>query len=185
MLSIITGQADKLRAQRHQGNQIWNGHQAVDNLRKDPDGAGAGYGTQDYRGSLEQGKLLPGIVAKQKLSTSGTVKAPAQNRGEGKAAEKQGKQNADPIPVNRGKGSAGQLYTGIRSIGDDNTAAQNHQRRHRTDDDGIEKHLHDTHQALIRRMLHLSGGVGDGRGAHAGLVGKDTPGYAHPQGPED
>ena len=101
----------------------------------------------------------------------GAVKAPAQHRGKGETADAQSKQNGCPGPADNGEG--------IRNA--PLSCAEDHQGRHGADDDGVQKNLHDAQQALLRRMVHPGGGVGDGCGAHARFVGEYPSGNADAQ----
>ena len=56
--------------------------------------------------------------------------------------------------------------------------AQDDQRCHGTDDDGIHKYFKDSEEALLYRFLRISTGMGDGSGTKTGLVGEDASGYA-------
>jgi len=152
---VFFGKAGKLRAQHRQNNQIRNGHQAVNGFRKEPHRAGFQHRSHDNRKGLQNHKAFPHMITEQILGTANTVKAPAQNRGNGKAAQCQRNDQTNPIPTDIGKCLSRQGDAHILPIWDRNSADQNDQCSHCADHNGIEKYLHNAHHALLCRVIDL------------------------------
>ena len=118
-------------------------------------------------------------MTKQKPGTADTVQSPAQNCGKGETAKRPGKQHRYPVPPHRCESLGGQLSSHIAAVRNGYTAAKDHQRCQRADQNGIQKHFQNPHHPLLRRMVNLRGTVGNGSCTHPRFVGKYTPGTAH------
>ena len=104
--------------------------------------------------------------------------APADDGGEGKAAQCHRRKDGCPAAVGRGKAGDRQLRARSGAVVDRRAAAQNDHSRQRADDDGVRKDLKDAEHALLDRLFRVGTGVGDGTSAKAGLVGEDAAGDA-------
>ena len=81
------------------------------------------------------------------------------------------------------EGSIGRIKSALRQGGSGQAVVpyaggKNYKGSERKDDKGIDKYAHHSDNTLICRMLHIGSSVGVGRGAHAGLIGKQTSGNA-------
>ena len=142
---------------------------------------GIHHGAQNHHCGLSRDKPLPGTLSKEKLGTASSVKAPAQHRGKGKAAQGRSQKHRCTSSIYVGKCQVGQLSSQVRAVGNGYAADQDHQGRQGTDGNGVQKYFHDPHQSLLGRMVRLGRGVGNGCRPHPGLVGKHAPGTANPQ----
>ena len=126
----------------------------------------------DHRGHLRRDKKLPRPGAKEELGAPRAVQPPAKHRGKGKADKGHGNENRRKIAIDGSKRLRRQLHAHVSAVGNRHAADENDQRRQCAHEDGIEKNLHNAHQALFRRVGNLRRSVGDGRGTHPRLIGK-------------
>ena len=178
---IVNGQFSKFRTQSDQCNQIWDGHQAVDQFCKRPDESCLQYRTEYHHNCLQQHKKIPAGRTEKELGTSGTVQSPPKYRGKSEAAKGSGQEQGHPVSIYGGECLRRQCRACVLPVRNRNTAAKDHQRSHGADHDGIQKYLHDPHQPLSGRMFHLCSSVGNGCGAHARLIGKNAAGNSDAQ----
>ena len=102
-VKIIGCQQDDLLAEKCQGYEIGNCHEAVDGFGQVPQKGRSSQRAQ-YGGQGMQGrKNVPSPVSKQKLRAAHAVESPAKNGGEGEEDHGQCQKDGDPLTVDRGK----------------------------------------------------------------------------------
>ena len=178
---VFYGQAAEPWSQRHQCDQIGDGHGTVDHLGEEPKCFIPDQRRKHHRGGLTKGENAPDISFEEELAAPDAVQSPAEDRGEGEAAKRPGQEIMDPAAADGGKGRACQSPSGVHAVGDGNTGDQDHQSGQCANDDGVQEHLHDPQQSLLGRMPDLGAGVCHGCGAHSGLIGEYASGAAHPK----
>ena len=167
-----------------QCHEIGNGHEAVDCLRNLPDHPRLHDRSQQRCPHLQPHKPPFAALSQQETDAPQAIQPPAQHGSQGKAANAYCQKHLRPRSADSPEGFQGQTSSGIASVGNGNSADQNHQRRQGTDDDGIQEYLHNAHHSLPGRMCNLRRTMGDAGRAHPRLIGKNTSGTAHPQCPE-
>ena len=119
-----------------------------------------------------------GTGTKEEFDTSGTVQSPANDGGESEAAHRHSGKDRYPAAIDSGEATDGQLRTGSLTVIYGYATAQDDQRCHGTDDDGVHEYFKDAEEALFYRFLRIGTGMGDGSGTKTGFIGEDTAGYA-------
>ena len=175
---LLPRQPPELTAQRQNRHQIGNRHQTVDDLSHRPDHPGIQRRPKQNSDPLADAEGPPADPSEEILRTPPGIKAPSQDRRQGKEHQTAAEHRADPVSKAAGQRLGRQLRPHSLAPGDRDPAGQDHKRRQRADDHGIEKNLHDPHEPLLRRVVRFRRAVGDGGGAHAGLVGECPPGHA-------
>ena len=89
-IHVLFGELDGHAGQGQQGDQVRDGHEAVEGVRQVP-GVGKAHGRADDDEADKQNLIDPhGLVAEDILAAAGAVEGPAQDRGEGEEAEADG-----------------------------------------------------------------------------------------------
>lgn len=151
-ICIFFGKAHQLGSQQRQRNQIRNGHQTIEQSGNQPDCLCFHHSANHNSGCLKKCIKLLHLLSKQELGTPQTIQPPAQHRSNSEAAQSNGQHHRNPIAIHTGKCLCRQTPGYIHSIGNRNSTRENHQRCHSTQHNGIEKHFHDPHQSLLRRL---------------------------------
>ena len=161
---VFLGEFENDRGKQRHGNEVRNGHHAIEGFGDAPEEIELDGGTDNGNQGIDDHEGLDDLFTEEVLAAAGTVQAPAQDGGEGEAAHGHGGENGDPVAVGAGKAADGQLGAGRRAKGDGHAAAQDNKRGKGADDDGIHKYLKDTEQTLLHRIIDLGAGVSDGGG---------------------
>ena len=157
---VLFDQLHDYGSQQEHGDQVGNGHETVEGVADAPDQAQIHGGAHDGNQGIGNVERQQDLAAQQELSAAGTVKTPAHNGGESKAAHGNGSKNGHPVAVDRSKSANGQLRAGSLAVGNLHTAEQNDQCGHGADDDGIHKDLENAEHTLLHRLIGVGAGMG-------------------------
>ena len=176
---VFLDQVDNNASEQEQRNQVRNCHQTVKGIRDVPEQAEidgrAEYGDKRINDE-ERTHDLVGLA--QEFDASGAIQSPADDGGEGKAAQRNGGEDGNPAAISRNKAVDGQLRTGSAAVVDRYTAAQNNQSGQSADQDSVGKYLKDAKQTLLDRLVRIGAGMRDGTSTQTGFVGENAAGYA-------
>ena len=165
-------------AQQQQRDEVRDGHEAVERVGDIPherqvrDRAGHNDEAEDDLIGADD------LAAKEELRAARAVERPAEDGGRGKQQQADRKnQRARLVAEDCGKardrrGNARSCRVAVIAVR--RAGAEDNKGRERADDDGIHKDLKDAVKALLDGVLFRGGGVRDGRGAEARLVGEDA-----------
>ena len=173
---MFLGELQNHRGQQEHGDQVGDGHEAVEGIADAPDQAKIHGCTQDGHQGIGNVEGQQNLASQQEFRAAGTVQTPAHDGGEGEAAQGNGGENGNPVAVNPGKAADGQLRTGSLAVGNLHTAEENDQGGHGADDDGIHEDLEDAEHALLDRISGVGAGMGNGAGTEACLIGENAAG---------
>ena len=179
---VLLRQPDNLRRQHQNRRQIRHRHQSVQDLRRRPDRPGLQENRQQHRKALENSKQSPIDPAEQVFRAPPRIEPPSKDRRQSKERQAAAQPHSDPATQAPAQRRCGQLRPGMAPIGDPHAPGQDHHRRHGADHHGVEKHLHDPHKPLLRRMDTFRRAVGDGCRAYSRLVGECPPADPDPKG---
>ena len=173
---VFLGEFENDRRKQRHGDEVRNGHHAVEGFGDAPEEIELDGGTDNGNQGIDDHEGLDDLFTEEVLAAAGTVQAPAQDGGKGEAAHRHGGKDGDPVAIGAGKAADGQLRAGIRAKGDGHAAAQDNKRGKGADDDGIHKYLKDTEQTLLHRIIDLGACMGNRGSTKTGFIGEDAAG---------
>ena len=165
-------------AQQQQRDQVRDGHEAVERVGDIPherqirDRAGHNDEAEDDLIGADD------LAAKEELRAARAVERPAEDGGCGKQQQADRQNDRARLRAedarearDRGRNARSRVVAviAVRRAG-----AEDDKGRERADDDGIHKDLKDAVKALLDGVSFRGGGVRDGRGAEARLVGENA-----------
>jgi len=160
--------------QQEHGDQVGNDHESIESLGDAPHESQVHGSAYDSCKGIQHHERHVGAGTEEELDTSRTVQSPANDRRKCETAHRHGGKDRYPTAIDSGESTDGQFRTGSFTVIYGHTAAQDDQRCHSTDDDGVHEYLKDTEEALLYRLLRIGTGVGDGSGTKTGFVGEDA-----------
>ena len=191
---VPLGLLDHHAGQSHQGDQVGDGHEAVE-------GIGDGPGQVQLHGRTHKDDddekdlvRLDGLVAEQELAAAGAIQGPAQDGGKGEQSQAHrdddgaallGEDSAEGSGIQRGVALGADVQVQTSALG----SAQDGQTGQSTNQDGVHEDLEDAIQALLDAVGLRGSSMGDRSGTEAGLVGEhaalDAPGDDQDHGAND
>ena len=188
---IVLRQLGNRAGEEQQGNQVGNGHEAVESIGNVPHqraGADGAHNAHEDEDDVEDaGHDLAALA--QIAPATGPVIAPADDGGQGE--EQQADLNDDAADAaGQDAVEGGGRRGAVGAVCADAARIQNAGEDHResgdgADDDGIDEDFEHAPDGLLAGLLGGGGRVGHGRRAEAGLVGEHAPGKAVLHGQHD
>ena len=158
--------------ERDERDEVRDGHEAVDDVREDPDG----FELEERAGGDEHDEDEPvgqhALRAEEVDAGALAVVVPAEDRREREEYEREREQAAADAAIRRHKRAV--RHRRARGVALPDAREDEREARHRADDDRIDERARHRDEALLRRPLRLRGRRGDRRGAEAGLIGEDA-----------
>ena len=173
---VVAGGGEHLRGEQQHRDQVGQGHEAVEGVGDAPDELEAAHAADDGHADEAEAVVDAGACAEEVVDGAFAVVGPAEDGGEGEAADGQRDEHPAEPAETAGKGGDGELRAvpaeQVRARGEDG------QRGDRAHDDRVEKDLEDPPHPLADGFLHVGGGIDDDRAAEPGLVGEDPARHA-------
>lgn len=172
-----TGEGDK-------GNEVRDGHEAVDDIGKNPDSLKFEEGTGCNQHNKNQAIRQDALGTHEVDAGAFAIVVPAENRREGEECQGNRQELTAEEAIDAGEGCAG--HSGAGSIALPYAGQYECQSGHRADDDGIDERTCHRDEALFRRVFGLGGSCGNRCRTEAGLIGEyaagDTVLHGHHDG---
>ena len=163
-------------AQAQEGDEVGDGHKAVEGIGDAPDEVQLHAGAQDDDENKHDLVRPDGAAAEEVLPAAHAIKRPAEDRRRGKEHQADGDDDAAGALAEQGREGGdrrphpGQGADAVIPVGD--AGGQDGQARQGADHDGIHEHFKDAVETLADRVALRRRRVGDGGRAEARFVGE-------------